>query len=234
MTNQLPANIRNKKTPLNLEKIGDKKIIEPTWCEKCGYAKPKDAEICPHCVKRAKERQAMELHKKNELMAKLGGLRAYTEFTEQRFLDKSKLKECDSFPNSNIYIYGNIGVGKTHLATALIRRCDNFYRLKPMQIFRKLRAFDGAAKEEAIINSLANTPLLIDDIGTEKITEFNLQILYEIIDRRYELGNTGLIITSNLNLNGLSEKLGTDRISSRLKQMCICVKLNGSDMRLKK
>jgi integrase len=56
--------------------------------------------------------------------------------------------------------------------------------------------------------------LYLDDLGTEKPTDWALQTLYLIIDRRYpEMMQT--IISSNLNLDELSSRLG-DRIASRI------------------
>jgi len=221
MQNQLKTNIHLK-------------IKEPKWCDKCGHNLVLLDGKCEFCIKFAKEAEIMAQIKKDALVAKLGGIFAYNNFTEQNFSDKQKLNECVEFPNSNIYIYGDIGTGKTHLATALIRRCEKFYRFKPMQIFRMFRKFDGADKEEENIKELSKNPLLIDDLGSEKGTETKSENLYEIIDRRYELGNSGLIVTSNLNLNIVTKKIGNDRISSRLFQMCKIIKLDGQDFRLNK
>lgn len=73
--------------------------------------------------------------------------------------------------------------------------------------------------------------LFLDDIGTEKTTDWAQQTLYTIIDRRYreKLQTT---ITSNLSLNELSDKTG-DRITSRIAEMCKIIELKGKDRRLK-
>lgn len=72
--------------------------------------------------------------------------------------------------------------------------------------------------------------LFLDDIGTEKTTDWAQQTLYSIIDYRYrEMLQT--VITSNLSLNELSDKTG-DRITSRIAEMCRVIELKGKDRRL--
>ena len=102
-----------------------------------------------------------------------------------------------------------------------------------MQIFRKMRQCQSALEEEDVLDTLCRYNLLIDDFGVEKMTDFAFQTIYEIIDRRYEMGKGGLIITSNLDPDGLAHKFGCDRISSRIAEMCKVVKLEGKDRRIK-
>jgi len=87
--------------------------------------------------------------------------------------------------------------------------------------------------DEEVIAKYTSKPLLIlDDFGSEKITEFSRQSMYAIIDRIYR-NCTQLIVTSNLSLGKISELLD-DRISSRLAEMCEVVKLDGKDWRVNK
>lgn len=85
--------------------------------------------------------------------------------------------------------------------------------------------------EEGIIRQYSRVEwLILDDLGAEKSSEFTIQSLYLIIDRRYsEMRPT--IITSNLSLGEISEKVG-DRIASRIAGMCKVVELKGKDRRL--
>lgn len=84
-----------------------------------------------------------------------------------------------------------------------------------------------------LIDYFCKTPILfLDDIGTEKTTDWAFQTLYTIIDRRYrEFRQT--VITSNLSLNELSDRTG-DRITSRIAEMCNVIELKGKDRRLEK
>ena len=65
--------------------------------------------------------------------------------------------------------------------------------------------------------------LVLDDFGVESTTDWSFQLLYVIINRRYE-NEKITIFTSNYELPELAEKLGDERITSRIKQMCKVVK----------
>ena len=72
--------------------------------------------------------------------------------------------------------------------------------------------------------------LIIDDIGAEKVTEWVRERIVSIINTR---SSNGLctIYTSNLSLKGLTDKLGDDRISSRIKGSVTEINLLGKDNR---
>lgn len=74
--------------------------------------------------------------------------------------------------------------------------------------------------------------LFIDDLGAEKVTEWVEEVIYLVINSRYE-NNYPIIITSNYPLSGIAERVG-DRVASRIKEMCHIVKLEGEDRRLAK
>lgn len=74
--------------------------------------------------------------------------------------------------------------------------------------------------------------LFLDDLGAEKVTDWVEEVIYLTVNTRYER-NTPLIITSNLPLSGIAERVG-DRVASRIKEMCHIVKLEGQDRRLAK
>jgi DNA replication protein DnaC len=75
-----------------------------------------------------------------------------------------------------------------------------------------------------------STVLILDDLGTEKITEWAREKLLQLIN--YRMNNQlATIITTNLSLNDISERLG-QRVHSRLKAMCEEIKIIGKDRRV--
>ena len=72
--------------------------------------------------------------------------------------------------------------------------------------------------------------LILDDMGAEKTSEWSIQTLYSIIDRRYR-DEKQTLITSNLTLDEIAEKVG-DRIASRIAGMCKVVEIKGKDRRI--
>jgi DNA replication protein DnaC len=174
---------------------------------------------------------------RENMIRRLGSIRACDLFTLERFLVNDKnTRALDSvkawkFNTENIYIVGPVGCGKSHLQAIALRRLSEKTHVrfrKVTTICRSIRACDGAYQEQEIIDRLSSVNVLaLDDLGQEKMTEFVISVLYEIIDGRYMNMPGGLIVTSNLTLNELSQKLGDDRIPSRLAQMCKVVSMAG-------
>jgi DNA replication protein DnaC len=74
--------------------------------------------------------------------------------------------------------------------------------------------------------------LILDEIGTEKPSDWVFQMLYLLINYRYEyLKQT--IIVSNFGLAELQERLNDDRIPSRIEEMCVSKSFEGRDYRVK-
>lgn len=150
-----------------------------------------------------------------------------------------------------LYVFGDRGCGKTHLAVSLMRahldkvglmeRASGFEIIQktipmfasvPEMLMDIRHAYsDSKASEKSIIEKYAERDFLVlDDMGVEKVTEWTMQMLYIIIDKRYR-DEKRTIITSNLTLDGLAEKLD-DRVASRIAGMCILVPMQGRDRRL--
>ena len=92
---------------------------------------------------------------------------------------------------------------------------------------------DSDITTEDIISKCADLDyLILDDLGAEKASAWVIEMLYLIIDKRERNGNNKIIITSNLSIKELSEKL-SDRIASRIKGMCEIIEFKGEDKRLK-
>lgn len=193
---------------------------------------------CPNCQDRLKkekeyyEKEQKEMQRLNDIN-RLGGLKAYEQFTKAKFINTVAWEKCAGFPCNNIFIWGPAGTGKTHLGTAKIRGGNTAEVWKPQQIYRKCRGLKDGDEEQRAIDYFVNLKyLMIDDLGVDKKTDFSFSILYEIIEGRDMACRPGLIITSNLSLAALAERLGDDRISSRLAGMCKVIELSGKDWRL--
>ena len=96
---------------------------------------------------------------------------------------------------------------------------------------RKTQHGENIPTESDIIERYSDIDILyLDDLGTEKPSDWAIQVLYLLIDRRYsEMKRT--IISSNLSLNEISDRLD-DRISSRIAGMCEIIKMTGKDRRI--
>lgn len=201
-----------------------------TRCAKCGYLT--EDEICPVCAEQdMRAAQALAERKRFEI-SMLGGVKAYEDFTLEKYDNKAAIKECAGYPGENLYIWGAAGSGKTHLATALVRGRQWATVVKPQHIYRECRGLADGAEEQEAINRYINIPhLVIDDLGQDKKTDWSFATLYEVVDGRDMNRISGLIVASNLSLGELAEQLGDDRIPSRLAGMCRIIRLAGKDRR---
>lgn len=135
-----------------------------------------------------------------------------------------------------LVFFGPVGTGKTHLAAAISNRlfgtigvlfisCPEF-----LMKLRDAMNGRGAKKNLSLLSTAKAVGLLVlDDIGTEKSSEWVTEILFILINHRYEF-KLPTLLTTNCNLTLLEEKIG-DRIVSRLVEMCRCVEFSGPDYR---
>lgn len=147
------------------------------------------------------------------------------------------LPVVDSDRGEGLFIYGELKSGKTILAAQLaMQEQKKLYLLqenktilfvKVPQLLHRIKATyrEGAAeREEEILNKLQNTHLLVlDEFGMSKASDWLLELLYLIVDHRYE-NKKPTIYTSNYDLATLSENLQDDRIPSRIERTCRIIK----------
>lgn len=154
---------------------------------------------------------------------------------------------ADRFPvvDRGLLFYGQPGVGKTHLATAILKdviRKKNargkFY--ESSELLRLLRETYGSGtrvNEMDILRPVMEADLLVlDDLGQEKTSDWVQETLGLVINTRYA-SRRPLIITTNLedgpdttDPNSFVYRIGL-RNRSRLMEMCDWVPMSGYDVR---
>lgn len=138
-----------------------------------------------------------------------------------------------------LILSGGYGLGKTHLAFACAREClryfaedyieknpgaISYYGYNSKVIFRtssdivqEIRdSYDSdQINEKEVMFAFKNIPLLIiDDLGTEKASEWQHEKMYTILDYRYR-EKLPTIITTNLSTYGLKEQVA-ERVVERM------------------
>jgi DNA replication protein DnaC len=118
---------------------------------------------------------------------------------------------CVALKQANwLYLYGNYGVGKTHIAVALARQIALDRRWEPA-LFRwgeycSLIQHSWHDKRVQIDWRLSRNAriLVLDDIDKKTATRWALSQLYDIIDYRY-IHNLPTVMTANRSLSELSQ-----------------------------
>ena len=145
---------------------------------------------------------------------------------------------------NGLFLVGNCGVGKSHLAyavaNALIEQKTSVIAMTMIDLLLKLKSSyrTDEENEEKVLKVYEDCSLLIiDDLGKEKPTEWALQMIYAIIDRRYN-SLKPIIVTTNYNAEELIAKFTIGKDSStgraivdRLFEMCHYLPIKGESYR---
>lgn len=143
-----------------------------------------------------------------------------------------------------LVLTGDIGNGKTHQAYGALRRIAEagpkrfeMIAITAPDLYGRLRPQGSEKGSEHELKRLARIQLLLlDDLGTEKISEFTEEATYRLINERYN-ECLPLIVTTNLVVRAatagspdLVGRLG-ERLASRLSQTSTVVTFDGPDLR---
>ena len=139
----------------------------------------------------------------------------------------------------NLLFVGNTGLGKTFLSNCIAKKVlqngnSVIYQTSPIFIDKIMKlSFSFNEKDKEQYEKIFDVDLLIiDDLGTETITNNKYTELFKIINTRLTK-NKKILISTNLTLNELLERYD-ERVMSRLiGEFHIC-KFIGDDIRLKK
>ena len=120
--------------------------------------------------------------------------------------------------NTNLLFYGNSGTGKTFLSWCIAKELlDRGFLVVYKTADDLLRALRDIKfnNDTDLENLLINCDLLIiDDLGSEQITDFSSSELFTLINKKI-LKNKKMIISTNLTLPLISKRY-SERISSRI------------------
>jgi DNA replication protein DnaC len=152
-------------------------------------------------------------------------------FVDQRDVVRDGLADwAGAHGGRNLLLLGPVGVGKSHAAVAACRehhhRGAEVVFLPVVELLDQLRP----GGPEGAMENLAHADLLVlDDLGSERATDWTAERLYALVNRRW-LEERPIVATTNLEPDPLKEALG-ERVFSRLVHDAVVVRLTGKDRR---
>ena len=133
---------------------------------------------------------------------------------------------------SRFYVYGPPGTGKTGLAYSIAHELSQRYPWEAEPNWINVRLFLAEARarmsrgERFVLDDHdVMAPwgtLILDDLGAERVTDWALDTVAQIVERHYDENDVSIIVTSNYSPSELAARLGRDdpvageRIVSRL------------------
>lgn len=139
--------------------------------------------------------------------------------------------------NQGLLLYGPVGTGKSFTAACignyLLNNAKPVIMTSFVKILQDVWENDREAEYITILNSASL--LIVDDLGTERETDYALEKVYNIIDSRVR-ANKPMIITSNLELNDMMEceDIRKKRIYDRILECCYPMYVGGKSFRMMK
>jgi len=152
---------------------------------------------------------------------------------------------AEDYPNAGkpgLLFLGNPGVGKTHLAVAVLKRllergfeCVFLdYQALLDRIRQGYVEAHGSSAREAYQTALDTEVVLLDDLGAHRVTDWVNDTVFSIINHRYNARKATLVTTnlpdpdfapsSNLIKDTLADRIGASA-RSRLFEMCKLLKI---------
>jgi DNA replication protein DnaC len=171
------------------------------------------------------QRRKEEAEKRDQLLASYRGMGIPPRFFDVSwdnwiFDTEDKAKTFydvkDGAWKTNLFLCGKSGTGKTHLAMCLTKDGATYRRLP--DIFREVRT-DFNSEQDVIDHYGSVKLLIIDEVGRQKFSDFEKNLFFEIIDKRWNNVLPTTLIT-NLNKKEFFSEYGT-AILDRLRPVIV-------------
>ena len=229
-------------------------LDESPVCPKCGGQGYIGAQMCECLRELCRQEQRKDL-----TVLSTGGRDSFESFSLNYYSDQTDpslgasprqimaatLNICQRYARSfstrsgNLLLSGSTGLGKTFLSACIARTVSDSGHSVVYEtagrLFRNLEAGrfedDQEARRQGEIYTRCDL-LILDDLGTEMVTQFTISALYTIINDRL-LDHLPTVISTNLTTGELGKRY-SPQITSRLLGNYLRVPFVGEDVRLQK
>ena len=242
---------------------GDRRENGVIVCGHCGEAKQQWANmegsgpiLIPRMCRCSRERAADEERRReqaklNQTIAELRQMGLWNPGYERMIFQRDDAPQSPESIFSRKYLnqwprmrkegigilyYGSIGTGKTYYAACIANGVMKQYQ-EPAYVTsvpQLLNQLQNGDNTKDLIATMNRSPLLvIDDLGTERNTDYALEQLFSVIDARSISGKPALV-TTNLSPQEMRETkdLRCKRIYDRILEMCpLHVQMTGPSRR---
>ena len=139
----------------------------------------------------------------------------------------------------NLFIFGNVGSGKTFLSSCIanfvLESGKTLYYQSAYRIFKLIQQLTFEDKDNSEMKDMLNyiysvDLLIIDDLGTEFVTTLSTSSFFDILNSRLMDGKS-TIINTNLNPGEIGQ-MYSERIASRIVGNYEIIHLDGGDLRI--
>jgi DNA replication protein DnaC len=167
------------------------------------------------------------------------------DFDFQPKIKKAEIKDLMTLrfldTHDNILFIGNSGVGKTHLAVSIGMECIDkglscLFITSTELVNRLSRAHKRGTSETMLKKYAGYSVLIIDEVGYLPFSKEGSNLLFQLINMRYERKST--IITTNIPLSQWAEIFGNKKLTNALLDRLVhhskIIQITGPSYRMKK
>lgn len=235
--------------------IGEDGLI---YCGKCNTPRQCKTQFCDKAfvcgclckcqsAKEQYEQAQQKLNEKIDINKSNSNIPAIFSNSDYRMIDNPEhRKYAYNYANKftevgkrGLLLYGDVGTGKSFMASCianlLLNKGFSVNWTTTLEFVDK-GCFFNAADYNFYIESITVPDLLIiDDLGAERNTDFAVERVQEMIDRRSASGKP-MIITTNLDINMMmtEQNIARKRTYDRVIESCYPILFCGQSYRLKK
>lgn len=133
-----------------------------------------------------------------------------------------------------LLLWGGVGSGKSYMAACIANALlEQEERVLMTNFATIINGIFSAADKNDYVNAICSYDLLIiDDLGVESHSEYRMEGLFNVIDKRVRSGKP-MIITTNLTIKEMDETqdLNEARIYDRIRAVCQPIGVKGESQR---